>query len=91
VNKSPGIRVRRGYAKARELASLARRLCSPLHNFPKRNLLSKTPHSHKPQQHLIPFSHDPKTIAIMGFLDLVSDAGLTLLNNWVKTRSYIVG
>ncbi|KAF2447468.1 elongation factor 1 beta subunit [Karstenula rhodostoma CBS 690.94] len=27
----------------------------------------------------------------MGFSDLVSDAGLTLLNNWVKTRSYIVG
>ncbi|KAF2019050.1 elongation factor 1 beta subunit [Aaosphaeria arxii CBS 175.79] len=27
----------------------------------------------------------------MGFTDLVSDAGLTLLNNWVKTRSYIVG
>ncbi|KAH6615074.1 elongation factor 1 beta subunit [Boeremia exigua] len=26
----------------------------------------------------------------MGFTDLVSDAGLTLLNNWVKTRSYIV-
>ena len=27
----------------------------------------------------------------MGFTDLVSDAGLTMLNNWVKTRSYIVG
>ncbi|KAF2856083.1 elongation factor 1 beta subunit [Plenodomus tracheiphilus IPT5] len=27
----------------------------------------------------------------MGFTDFVSDAGLTLLNNWVKTRSYIVG
>jgi len=27
----------------------------------------------------------------MGFTDLLSDAGLTLLNNWVKTRSYIVG
>jgi elongation factor 1-beta len=27
----------------------------------------------------------------MGFTDLVSDAGLTILNNWVKTRSYIVG
>jgi elongation factor 1-beta len=27
----------------------------------------------------------------MGFTDLVSDAGLTLLNNWVKTRSYFVG
>jgi len=27
----------------------------------------------------------------MGFTDLISDAGLTLLNNWVKTRSYIVG
>ncbi|KAH8727569.1 hypothetical protein GQ44DRAFT_648682 [Phaeosphaeriaceae sp. PMI808] len=27
----------------------------------------------------------------MGFTDLVSDAGLTLLNNWVKTRSYVVG
>ncbi|KAF2471931.1 elongation factor 1 beta subunit [Lindgomyces ingoldianus] len=27
----------------------------------------------------------------MGFSDLVSDAGLTILNNWVKTRSYIVG
>lgn len=27
----------------------------------------------------------------MGFTDLVSEAGLTLLNNWVKTRSYIVG
>ncbi|KAF2182139.1 elongation factor 1 beta subunit [Zopfia rhizophila CBS 207.26] len=27
----------------------------------------------------------------MGFADLVSDAGLTILNNWLKTRSYIVG
>ncbi|KAF3000151.1 Translation elongation factor 1 beta [Curvularia kusanoi] len=27
----------------------------------------------------------------MGFTDFISDAGLTLLNNWVKTRSYIVG
>ncbi|KAF2240453.1 elongation factor 1 beta subunit [Trematosphaeria pertusa] len=27
----------------------------------------------------------------MGFTDFVSGAGLTLLNNWVKTRSYIVG
>ncbi|KAJ9647901.1 hypothetical protein H2201_001268 [Coniosporium apollinis] len=27
----------------------------------------------------------------MGFTDLVSGAGLTMLNNWLKTRSYIVG
>ncbi|PQE11279.1 elongation factor 1-beta protein [Rutstroemia sp. NJR-2017a BVV2] len=27
----------------------------------------------------------------MGFTDLVSDAGLTMLNNWLQTRSYIVG
>ncbi|KXS95609.1 hypothetical protein AC578_10392 [Pseudocercospora eumusae] len=27
----------------------------------------------------------------MGFTDFVSDAGLTILDNWVKTRSYIVG
>ncbi|KAL1637596.1 hypothetical protein SLS58_009269 [Diplodia intermedia] len=27
----------------------------------------------------------------MGFTDFVSDAGLTLLNNWVQSRSYIVG
>ncbi|KAK4995185.1 hypothetical protein LTR66_004936 [Elasticomyces elasticus] len=27
----------------------------------------------------------------MGFADLTSDAGLTLLDDWVKTRSYIVG
>lgn len=27
----------------------------------------------------------------MGFTDFVSDAGLTLLNNWVKTRSYVLG
>lgn len=27
----------------------------------------------------------------MGFTDLVSDAGLTLLNSWLKTRSYILG
>jgi len=27
----------------------------------------------------------------MGFLDFVDDAGKTLLNNWLKTRSYIVG
>ncbi|KAK4507321.1 hypothetical protein PRZ48_001056 [Zasmidium cellare] len=27
----------------------------------------------------------------MGFTDFVSDAGLTLLDHWVKTRSYIVG
>lgn len=27
----------------------------------------------------------------MGFTDFASDAGLTLLNNWLKTRSYITG
>lgn len=27
----------------------------------------------------------------MGFTDFLTDAGLTLLNNWVQTRSYIVG
>ncbi|KAH8808299.1 hypothetical protein F5884DRAFT_791766 [Xylogone sp. PMI_703] len=27
----------------------------------------------------------------MGFADLVTDAGLTMLNNWLQTRSYIVG
>ncbi|EME87604.1 uncharacterized protein MYCFIDRAFT_47952 [Pseudocercospora fijiensis CIRAD86] len=27
----------------------------------------------------------------MGFTDFVSDAGLTILDNWVKTRSYIIG
>jgi len=27
----------------------------------------------------------------MGFADFVSDAGLTMLNNWLETRSYIVG
>ncbi|EHK18381.1 uncharacterized protein TRIVIDRAFT_216692 [Trichoderma virens Gv29-8] len=27
----------------------------------------------------------------MGFTDLLTDAGLTLLNNWVSTRSYITG
>jgi elongation factor 1-beta len=27
----------------------------------------------------------------MGFTDFLSDTGLTLLNNWVSTRSYIVG
>jgi len=27
----------------------------------------------------------------MGFTDFVSDSGLTLLNNWLKTRSYISG
>jgi len=27
----------------------------------------------------------------MGFTDLVSDAGLTMLNSWLTTRSYIVG
>ncbi|KAF2093033.1 elongation factor 1-beta [Rhizodiscina lignyota] len=27
----------------------------------------------------------------MGFTDFVSDAGVTILNNWLKTRSYIVG
>jgi len=27
----------------------------------------------------------------MGFTDLVADAGLTALNTWLKTRSYIVG
>ncbi|CAD0113443.1 unnamed protein product [Aureobasidium uvarum] len=27
----------------------------------------------------------------MGFIDFISDAGLTLLENWTKTRSYIVG
>ncbi|KAG5955140.1 hypothetical protein E4U58_007251 [Claviceps cyperi] len=27
----------------------------------------------------------------MGFTDFLSDAGLTLLNNWVQTRSYITG
>ncbi|KAG6041138.1 hypothetical protein E4U41_005862 [Claviceps citrina] len=27
----------------------------------------------------------------MGFTDFLSDAGLTLLNNWLQTRSYIAG
>jgi hypothetical protein len=27
----------------------------------------------------------------MGFTDLVSDAGLTVLNSYLTTRSYIVG
>lgn len=27
----------------------------------------------------------------MGFADLQSDAGLTMLDNWVTTRSYISG
>jgi len=27
----------------------------------------------------------------MGFADLVSDAGITMLNSWLTTRSYIVG
>lgn len=27
----------------------------------------------------------------MGFTDLLTDAGLTVLNNWLTTRSYIVG
>ncbi|TKA28674.1 hypothetical protein B0A50_03001 [Salinomyces thailandicus] len=27
----------------------------------------------------------------MGFLDFASDAGMALLDNWVKTRSYIIG
>jgi len=27
----------------------------------------------------------------MGFLDLVNESGLTTLNNWLKTRSYITG
>ncbi|KAG6057294.1 hypothetical protein E4U17_001480 [Claviceps sp. LM77 group G4] len=27
----------------------------------------------------------------MGFTDILSDAGLTILNNWVQTRSYITG
>ncbi|KAB5585668.1 hypothetical protein GE09DRAFT_1210266 [Coniochaeta sp. 2T2.1] len=27
----------------------------------------------------------------MGFTDLVSDAGLAILNNWLLTRSYVVG
>ncbi|KAF2722775.1 elongation factor 1-beta [Polychaeton citri CBS 116435] len=27
----------------------------------------------------------------MGFIDFVNDTGLTLLDSWVKTRSYIVG
>jgi elongation factor 1-beta len=27
----------------------------------------------------------------MGFTDLISEAGLTMLNNWIKTRSYVAG
>lgn len=27
----------------------------------------------------------------MGFTDFVSDAGLTVLNNFLRTRSYIIG
>lgn len=27
----------------------------------------------------------------MGFTDVLTDAGLTILNNWLETRSYIVG
>ena len=39
---------------------------------------------------ILPY-HTRTTSATMGFTDLVSEAGLTLLNNYVKTRSYIVG
>jgi elongation factor 1-beta len=27
----------------------------------------------------------------MGFTDFVSESGLTILDNWLRTRSYIVG
>merc|ERR1712072_1568279 len=51
-----------------------------------------------PITHLHPFhSHSSHThhththTHTMGFLDFASDAGMALLDNWVKTRSYIVG
>merc|ERR1711939_972103 len=37
------------------------------------------------------FSSYPPHTDTMGFLDFASDAGMALLDNWVKTRSYIVG
>jgi hypothetical protein len=49
------------------------------------------PSSHHINATAYPLSRNSPSIANMGFTDFVSDAGLTLLNNWVKTRSYIVG
>merc|ERR1711939_383428 len=39
----------------------------------------------------IPLFSYPSHTYTMGFLDFASDAGMALLDNWVKTRSYIVG
>jgi hypothetical protein len=50
------VRVRRGYAKARELASLARRLCPRYIIFPSAIYCQKLLSVIKPQQHSPPFS-----------------------------------
>lgn len=40
--------------------------------------------------HRITIHSHPSTVK-MGFTDLVGDAGLTMLNNWLVSRSYITG
>lgn len=80
-------------AKAREASCLAS-LPGPS-NFPPQFAASKTPQQSQtttPSSHTkLNSTHTFGSAAAMGFTDLVSDAGLTLLNNWVKTRSYVLG
>lgn len=56
---------------------------------PTTNLNSSHTTHHHP--HTLSLSLSIQSIVNMGFTDLVSDAGLTMLNNWLVTRSYITG
>ena len=67
----------------------ARKILSAQSNLAPKTLAAPLLPHH--QRDCIPSLPQFSSIANMGFTDFVSDAGLTLLNNWVKTRSYIVG
>jgi hypothetical protein len=56
----------------------------------RKTVPDSSPVFHHTTSILSPILSTPPT-ANMGFTDLLSDAGLTLLNNWVKTRSYVIG
>jgi hypothetical protein len=86
-------RVAQGNAKTREANALGASVPATSQYFPERNLpcLKNSSQSHTPNNPSHDSSHILESTANMGFTDLVSDAGLTLLNNWVKTRSYIIG
>jgi len=49
------------------------------------NIRPKLHHNH------LTSSHSIQIVAIMGFSDLLTDAGVTMLDKWLATRSYITG